>query len=111
MTPQSDVAGGRYAIIGGGPSGLAGARNLSRLGIAFDGYEAAGEVGGLWNIDNPRSTVYQSAHLISSKTTTEFTEFPMPDGTPDYPNHAQLRRYFAAFAEDRKSTRLNSSHV
>src|SRR5690554_4829777 len=99
MTPQSDVAGGRYAIIGGGPSGLAGARNLSRLGIAFDGYEAAGEVGGLWNIDNPRSTVYQSAHLISSKTTTEFTEFRMPDGTPDYPNHEQLRRYFAAFAD------------
>jgi cation diffusion facilitator CzcD-associated flavoprotein CzcO len=89
----------RYAIIGAGPSGLAGARNLSRLSIPFDGYEAAGEVGGLWNIDNPRSTVYQSAHLISSKTTTEFTEFPMPDGTPDYPNHAQLRRYFAAFAE------------
>ncbi|MHA6695215.1 flavin-containing monooxygenase [Homoserinimonas sp. A520] len=89
----------RYAIIGAGPSGLAGARNLSRLGIPFDGYEAAGEVGGLWNIDNPRSTVYQSAHLISSKTTTEFTEFPMLDGTPDYPNHAELRRYFAAFAE------------
>lgn len=89
----------RYAIIGAGPSGLAGARNLSRLGIAFDGFEAAGEVGGLWNIDNPRSTVYESAHLISSKTTTEFTEFPMPDATPDYPNHAQLRRYFTAFAE------------
>lgn len=99
MTPQSDVAGARYAIIGAGPSGLAGARNLSKLGIAFDGYEAAGEVGGLWNIDNPRSTVYQSAHLISSRTTTEFTEFPMPDGTPDYPNHAQLRRYFVAFAK------------
>ena len=103
MAPQRDTSdddtAARYAIIGAGPSGLAGARNLSKLGIRFDGYEAAGEVGGLWNIDNPRSTVYQSAHLISSKTTTEFTEFPMPDGTPDYPNHAQLRRYFAAFAE------------
>jgi hypothetical protein len=98
MAPQSESRH-RYAIIGAGPSGLAGARNLSKLGIAFDGFEAAGEVGGLWNIDNPRSTVYRSAHLISSKTTTEFTEFPMPDGTPDYPNHAQLRKYFATFAE------------
>ncbi|MEX1077940.1 MAG: NAD(P)-binding domain-containing protein [Homoserinimonas sp.] len=99
MAPQNDITERRYAIIGAGPSGLAGARNLSKLGIPFDGYEAAAEVGGLWNIDNPRSSVYQSAHLISSRTTTEFTEFPMPEGTPDYPNHVHLRRYFAAFAE------------
>lgn len=89
----------RYAVIGAGPSGLAAARNLSKLGIAFDGYEASSDVGGLWNIDNPRSTVYESAHLISSRTTTQFSEFPMPEGTPDYPNHAQLRSYFAAFAD------------
>jgi hypothetical protein len=99
MEPESDNAAPRYAIIGAGPSGLAGARNLDRMGIAFDGYESAAEVGGLWNIDNPRSTVYQSAHLISSKTTTQFTEFPMPDVSPDYPDHAQLRQYFADFAE------------
>lgn len=90
----------RYALIGAGPSGLAGARNLSKLRLAFDGFEAAAEVGGLWNIDNPRSTVYESAHLISSKTTTEFSEFPMPDSTPDYPSHRHLRRYFNAFADE-----------
>lgn len=88
-----------YAIIGAGPSGLAGARNLDRLGLSFDGFESAEDVGGLWNIDNPRSTVYESAHLISSRTTTEFSEFPMPVGTPDYPNQAALRRYFSAFAD------------
>lgn len=88
----------RYALIGAGPSGLAGARNLARLGIAFDGFESHTEVGGLWNIDNPRSTVYRSAHLISSRTTTQFTEFPMPDGTPDYPGHTQLREYFESYA-------------
>lgn len=88
----------RYAIIGAGPSGLAGARNLSKLGIEFDGFESASGPGGLWNIDNPRSTVYESAHLISSRTMTEFTEFPMPDGTPDYPGHKALLRYFTDFA-------------
>ena len=88
----------KYAIVGAGPSGLAGARNLSKRGIDFDGFEAAGEAGGLWNIDNPRSTMYESAHLISSKTTTEFTEFPMPEGTPDYPGHKVLRKYFTEFA-------------
>ena len=70
----------RYAIIGAGPSGLSAARALQRAGIEFDGYEASRGVGGLWDIENPRSTMYESAHLISSRTTTEFAEFPMPAG-------------------------------
>ena len=50
------------AIIGAGPSGLAAARNLQRFGIPWTGYELAGGVGGLWDINGPRSTVYESAH-------------------------------------------------
>ncbi|MEZ3159402.1 NAD(P)/FAD-dependent oxidoreductase [Microbacterium sp. BWT-B31] len=87
-----------YAIIGAGPSGLSAARALQRAGIAFDGYEASRGVGGLWDIENPRSTMYESAHLISSRTTTEFAEFPM-DTTADYPSHRTLIRYFRDFAD------------
>src|SRR5690606_7068076 len=43
------------AIIGAGPSGLAAARNLQRAGLAWEGFELADDVGGLWNIDAPRS--------------------------------------------------------
>jgi hypothetical protein len=89
----------RYAIIGAGPSGLATARAFDVLGLDFDGYEASDRVGGLWDIDNPRSTVYSSAHLISSKGTTQFAEFPMPGDTPDYPRHDHLKRYFQDYAE------------
>ncbi len=73
MTETSQRAATRdsIALIGAGPSGLAAARNLQKQGLAFQGFEAHTDVGGLWNIDNPRSTVYESAHLISSKTTTE----------------------------------------
>lgn len=88
----------RYAVIGAGPSGLATARALQQRGITVDGYEASHGVGGLWDIGNPRSTMYESAHLISSRTTTEFAEFPMR--TPvDYPGHRVLRQYFRDYAD------------
>jgi cation diffusion facilitator CzcD-associated flavoprotein CzcO len=89
----------KYAIIGAGPSGLAGARNLQKFGIPFDGFEAHSGVGGLWDIKNPNSTVYESAHLISSKKMTEFVEFPMPDSVAPFPHHADLLAYFQSFAK------------
>lgn len=87
----------RYAVIGAGPSGLAAARALQKRGIEFDGYESSHGVGGLWDIANPRSTMYESAHLISSRTTTEFDEFPM-SGAADYPGHRVLHAYFQDYA-------------
>ncbi|MCE7482253.1 NAD(P)/FAD-dependent oxidoreductase [Microbacterium profundi] len=88
----------RYAVIGAGPSGLAIARALQVQGIEVDGFEASHDVGGLWDITNPRSTMYESAHLISSRTTTEFAEFPMASDV-DYPSHRVLRDYFRSYAD------------
>ncbi|WP_336629537.1 MULTISPECIES: flavin-containing monooxygenase [unclassified Microbacterium] len=87
-----------YAVIGAGPSGLAVMRALQKAGVEATGYEASHDVGGLWDITNPRSTMYASAHLISSRTTTEFAEFPM-DSDVDYPGHRVLKRYFDDYAD------------
>ena len=87
------------AVIGAGPMGLAAARTLQKHGLAFTGFEAHHDVGGLWDITNPQSTVYQSAHLISSKRMTEFAEFPMRDAVAPYPRHDELKRYFGDFAD------------
>lgn len=87
-----------YAVIGAGPSGLAAARALHRRGIDVDGYEATHGVGGLWDISNPRSTMYESAHLISSRTTTQFSEYPMSSRV-DYPGHRELLSYFRDYAD------------
>jgi cation diffusion facilitator CzcD-associated flavoprotein CzcO len=99
QTARVGSSAGTYAVIGAGPSGLAAARNLQRFGIPWTGFELGADVGGLWNIDGPRSTVYESAHLISSRTTTEFTEYPMKAGVADYPSHRELLHYFTSFAD------------
>jgi len=88
-----------YAVIGAGPMGLATARNLQKLDIPFVGFEGHHDVGGLWDIDNPHSTMYETAHLISSKRMTEFSEYPMPDSVASYPHHSELRQYFQDFAD------------
>jgi len=88
-----------YAVIGAGPAGLAGARNLAKRGIEFVGFEIHTGVGGLWDIDSPKSTMYESAHLISSRTTTAYDEFPMSEDVADYPSHWEMRTYFNDYAD------------
>ncbi|MCC1496015.1 NAD(P)/FAD-dependent oxidoreductase [Alcanivorax sp. 1008] len=88
-----------YAVIGAGPMGLATARNLKKYNIPFTGFEIHSDVGGLWDINSPTSTMYESAHLISSKRMTEFNEFPMPDDVATYPHHRQMAKYFRDYAK------------
>jgi hypothetical protein len=87
-----------YAVIGAGPMGLATARNLQKYGIPFLGFEIHSEVGGLWDINSPTSTMYESAHLISSKHMTEFSEFPMAEHVATYPHHRHMAEYFRDYA-------------
>ncbi len=68
----------RYCIIGAGPSGLAMALALRHAGVPYDQFERPSAVGGLWDLENPGSPMYESAHLISSKTMRTFAGFPKP---------------------------------
>ena len=88
----------RYCIVGAGPAGLIMARALLKEGIPFDCYERHSDLGGLWDPDNPGSPIYDSAHFISSKWTSYFYGFPMPDHYPDYPSHRQILDYIRSFA-------------
>lgn len=86
-------------IIGAGPAGLAAARALKERGLPYTHIERHTDVGGLWDIDNAGSPMYESAHFISSKTLSGFSGFPMPDDYPDYPSHRQILAYIRSFAE------------
>ncbi|MDP3525564.1 MAG: NAD(P)-binding domain-containing protein [Hoeflea sp.] len=88
-----------FALIGAGPMGLAMAKNLIEQGIPFQGFELHSDVGGLWDIDGPKSTMYETAHLISSKTMTEFADFPMDSHVAEYPSHRELKHYFRNYAD------------
>jgi amino acid transporter len=89
---------GRYCIVGAGPCGLLAARAFKLAGIPYDQFERHRDVGGIWDIDNPGSPMYESAHFISSKYTSGFFGFPMPDDFPDYPSNRQLLAYIRDFA-------------
>ena len=86
-------------IIGAGPGGLAAARALKRYGIPYEQFERHSDVGGLWDKDNPGTPLYDSAHFISSKTQSAFTDCPMPDSYPDYPSGREILDYIHHFAE------------
>jgi cation diffusion facilitator CzcD-associated flavoprotein CzcO len=87
-----------YCIIGAGPSGLAAAAALKAHGIPYDHFERHDAVGGIWDLDNPGTPMYESAHLISSKTKSGFPGFPMPSDYPDYPKREQVLEYLRSFA-------------
>ena len=88
----------RYCIVGGGPAGLVMARAFEREGIPYDIVERHDALGGIWDIDNPGSPMYESAHFISSKYTSYFYGYPMPAEYPDYPSRAQVLAYVRSFA-------------
>lgn len=84
----------KHAVIGAGFCGLGIAAALARHGIPFDVFEADDEVGGNWY-----HGVYENVHIISSRRTTEYGDFPMPKDWPDFPSAAQMLSYLKSYAD------------
>lgn len=89
----------RFCVIGAGPAGLAVAERFAAHGVPFDVVEQWSDVGGQWDVESPHSSVCRSTHLITSKRSTEFPDFPMPAAYPDYPGHALVLDYLRDFAK------------
>jgi len=91
-------------VIGAGPSGITAIKNLRDQGIEVVAYDYNRDVGGNWifNEEEGHSSVFETTHIISSKTLSQYEDFTFDDfeaGIPDYPSHDQLRRYFQAYAK------------
>lgn len=85
-------------IIGGGPGGLCMARALKRQGLNYEQFERHSDFGGVWDLDNPGTPMYESAHFISSRDLSGFLDYPMPKHFPDYPSNRQILEYLRSFA-------------
>jgi cation diffusion facilitator CzcD-associated flavoprotein CzcO len=81
-------------VIGAGPVGLAVAKALGERGEPYVQLEATDHVGGNW-----AHGVYETAHIISSRRTTEYPDWPMPQDYPDFPSASQMCSYYNAFAD------------
>ncbi len=86
-------------VIGAGAVGLGMADAMRQRGIPFDQIEADDGVGGNW-----RHGVYQGVHIVSSKRSTAYADYPMPAHYPDFPSAEQMLRYLESYAHDRGLT-------
>jgi hypothetical protein len=98
MSTSTDKAQRTYCVIGAGASGLTVLKNFLERGVDAVCLEREDDVGGNWYFGRSSSRVYQSAHLISSKRLTEYSDYPMPDDYPEYPSHVQAWEYLRSYA-------------
>src|SRR5438105_8639541 len=90
----------RTCVIGAGGAGLAALRALRLRGIAVDCFERGSDVGGNWRYENDSGTssAYASLHTNVSRPRMQFPSFPMPKSFGDFVHHADMARYFEAYA-------------
>ena len=99
MKQGKDVS---VCVIGAGPSGITAVKHLIQVGITnIVCYDKNDQVGGNWiySPDPSHSSVYETAHIISSKKLSQYHDFKMPEEYPDYPNHKLLLKYFQDYAD------------
>jgi len=90
MTDRSSM----MALIGAGPVGLGMAKALLEHKIPYEQLEADDQLGGNWY-----HGVYDTVHIISSRKTTEYADYPMPADYPDFPSREQMLEYLRDYAE------------
>ncbi len=94
----------RICVIGAGPSGITALKNLKDKNLDVVCYDRNNEVGGNWiySENESHSSVFDTTHIISSKTLSQYEDFTFEDFDPtvaDYPSHDELRRYFQEYAK------------
>jgi len=88
-------------VIGAGPCGITAAKALLEAGLRdVVVYEKNDQVGGNWlfSPEPGHSSVFETTHIISSKTLSAYSDHPWPPSHADYPGHLELLAYFQGYA-------------
>lgn len=90
----SGITKKKVAIIGGGVSGIVAAKVFNSQGHDVIGFERSNSFGGVW--DSKRS--YPGVQTQSSKDLYRFTDMPMPESYPEWPEGDQVVKYLNGYA-------------
>jgi hypothetical protein len=95
MSPET------ICVIGAGSSGLVALKALRDRGLPVVGFERGSNVGGNWRYENDSgaSGAYASLRCNVSRRRMEYPSFPMPASYGDFPGHADMAAYFAAYTD------------
>ncbi|MFK8049744.1 MAG: flavin-containing monooxygenase [Halioglobus sp.] len=88
----------KIAVIGAGPSGLGACKTLSEFGLDYQCFEAADEIGGIWNVEKGGGG-YRSLQTNTSTTGMAYSDFPFLEDDSIYPNAQQMLNYFKRYAD------------
>jgi dimethylaniline monooxygenase (N-oxide forming) len=91
----------RVAIIGAGACGICAAKYLLEVGIDVTVFEIGSQIGGMWCFrnDNKRSSAYRTLHINTSRGVTRFSDLDFDEQTQPFPDHFDMHRYLAEYAD------------
>jgi cation diffusion facilitator CzcD-associated flavoprotein CzcO len=91
----------RIAVIGAGACGICAAKYLLEAGFDVTVYEIGTQIGGMWvyRNDNGRSSAYRTLHINTSRGVTRFSDLDFDAATQPFPDHLDMHRYLAAYAD------------
>ncbi len=89
------TSGSRIGIVGAGVAGLACAKVLSRAGFPVEVFDRAPDVGGVWSATRR----YPGLRAQNSKFTYHFSDHPMPEDYPRWPDGQQMQAYLAGYVQ------------
>ena len=91
----------RVAVIGAGACGICAAKYLLEAGFDVIVYEIGTQVGGMWvyENDNGLSSAYRTLHINTSRGVTRFSDLDFDAATQPFPDHVDMHRYLAGYAD------------
>ncbi|MFF5036174.1 flavin-containing monooxygenase [Nocardia salmonicida] len=90
------TSGSRIGIVGAGVAGLACAKVLSQAGFPVEVFDRAPDVGGVWSATRR----YPGLRAQNSKATYAFSDHPMPEDFPRWPDGQQMQAYLAGYVQE-----------